>query len=294
MDLTFQLATNITYQHVIEKIEQLTFPPVRKKILTIPLHEPFTGIWALRDNQIVGIILADRNPEGYSELFSFLVIPKERNKGIGNQLLSQLAVSLKSQGIGVIRSRYRTDWGSQEVIEKMLKTHGWESPQLLRVIAEIDINHFPTSPWPAMKLSSDYTLFNWTELTKDDRNRIDRLIINKQVPPEFNPYQHEDKIFLPSSFGLRNKGVLIGWNIVYTLTEDTIEYNNLYLVEEFRKLGHAITLIHKSTGEQYKLNIPKATWLINADNKPTLKIVKRITANNLNKFIEVRASHKLL
>ena len=294
MDLSFQLATNITYNHVIEKIESLTFPPIRKKMQIMPLHEPYTGVWALKDKQIIGLILADKSPAGISEIFSFFVVPDERNKRIGSQLLILIENSLRNQGIQQVQTRYRSDWGSLAVIERMLKTNGWENPLLIRVIAEIDIRHFIDTPWPKVKLPSDYTLFNWNELTKADRSAIDLMIKNKEVPPEFNPYQNPDKIFLPVSFGLRNKGVIIGWNIVYSLSDETKEYNNLFIRKEFRKLGHAITLIHRSTGEQYKLNIPKATWLINADNEPTLKIVKHITADHLNRYVEVKFSRKRL
>jgi hypothetical protein len=294
MDLNFQLATNITLNHVIEKIEHLTFPPIRKKMQTMPLHEPYTGVWAVKNNKMIGALLADKNPSGVSELFSFFILPAERNKRVGSQMLSLLETSLKNQGIKQMQTRYRNDWGSLSVIEKMLKSNGWETPQLLRIIAEIDIKQFTNTPWPTVKLPSDYSLFNWKELTGDDRTHIDRMIINKQMPPEFNPHQHKDKISLPLSFGLRKKGIIIGWNIVYSLTDDTKEYNNLFIAEEFRKLGHAITLIHKSTSEQYKLNIPKATWLINADNKPALKIVKYITAGNLSKYVEVKATRKIL
>lgn len=294
MDLNFQLATNITLNHIFEKIEQFTFPPIRKKMQTMPLHEPFTGVWAVKDKQIVGVLLADKNPSGVSEIFSFFVIPDERNKRVGSQLLTLLETSLKNQGIHQVQTRYRSDWGSLSVIEKMLKTNGWEAPVLIRVIAEIDIKQFTNTPWPEVKLPSDYSVFNWKELTNADRKQIDRMIMNRQIPPEFNPYQHEDKIFLPVSLGLRNKGIIIGWNIVYSLSDDTKEYNNLFIAEEFRKLGHAITLIHKSTEEQFKLNIPKATWLVNADNKPALKIVKYITADHLSKYVEVKASRKKL
>jgi hypothetical protein len=294
MDFTFQQATNITLNHILEKIENLTFPPIRKKIQTMSLHEPFTGVWAVRDKQILGIILADKNPSGVSEVFSFFVAPGERNKTIGNQLLTQLETSLIDQGITHIKTRYRSDWGSLVVIEKMLQSHRWETPQLLRVIAGGEIRHFTNTPWPSMKLSSDYSLFNWKELTRDNRKQIDQLIISKLVPPEFNPYQNEEKIFLPASFGLRNKGMVAGWNIGYSLSDDTIEYNNLFIAEPFRKLGHALTLIHKSFEEQYKLNIPKVTWLINADNKPVLKIMKYLSADHLSKYVEVRASGKRL
>jgi GNAT superfamily N-acetyltransferase len=292
--MDYQLATNITLKHVIEKIENLTFPPIRKKMQTISLHEPFTGVWAVRGNQILGALLADKNPAGASEIFSFFILPAERNKRVGSQMLALLETSLKNQGIKYVQTRYRNDWGSLAVIEKMLNTARWEPPQLLRIIAGIDIKHFPNTPWPSLKLPADYSLLNWKDLDHNDRTRIDRLIRDKQVPPEFNPYQHEDKIYLPVSFGLRNKGTIAGWNIGYALNEDTIEYNNLFIVEEFRKLGHAITLVHRSTEEQYKLNIPNATWLINADNKPALKIVRYITANNLSKYVEVRASRKIL
>jgi hypothetical protein len=294
MDITYQLATNITLNHVIEKIEHITFPPIRKKMMTMILHEPFTGVWAVRENNILGAILADKNPMGESEIFSFFVVPAERHKGMGSKLLSLLETSLKNQGIKQIQSRYRNDWGSLAVIEKILQSDGWKVPQLLRIIAEIDINQYTRVPWPSIKIPGDFTLFKWNELTRDDRLHIDEMLRNRAIPPEFNPYQHEDQIFLPASIGMRNKGIIIGWNIVYSLSDDTKEYNNLFLKAEFRKLGHAITLLHRSFGEQHKISVPKATWMINADNAPALKIAQRIAGEYVSKFIEVKISKKVL
>jgi GNAT superfamily N-acetyltransferase len=294
MDLNFQMATNITFNHVIERIEQLTFPPIRKKMQTMPLYEPFTGVWAIKDNKIIGTVLADKNPAGYSELFSFLVVPKHRNKGIGNQLLSLLITSLKNQGISYVQTRYRSDWGSYLAIEKILKTHGWEPPHLLRIIAEVDIKHFPDSQWPSIKIPSQYFMFNWGDITAKDRTQIDSMITNQKIPQEFNPYQHKEKICFPISYGLRYQDSLIGWNIAYFLKADTIEYNNLYISENYRKFGYAIALLQNSFQSQYKLNISKATWIVNADNQPMLKIVQKIASKFIDKFIEVKSSYKKL
>ena len=179
-------------------------------------------------------------------------------------------------------------------IEKMLKTHGWENPKLMRIIAEIDIKQYTQVPWPTIKIPPDYTLFNWEALTSEDETQIEQMFDDREVPAEFNPYQHDDKIFLPASFGLRKNNDLIGWNIVYSLDENTKEYNNLFLKKDFRGLGHAIALLHRSFGEQYKLNIPKAKWLINADNKPVLKIAQKIAGGYTDKITEVRISQKIL
>lgn len=294
MNPEYQIATNLTYKNVIEKTEHFTFPPIRKKIRTIPLHEPFTGAWAAIDNKMVGLVLADKNKQDIAELFSFLVIPKQRNKGIGNQLLTLLESTLQQQGIKWVQTRYRTDWKSLPYIEKLLHANEWEEPKLLRIIVETDIDKYHVAPWPTIKLSSEYSLFHWGELTNRDRDEIDQLMQRHEVPGEFNPYQHEDKIFLPGSIGMRFRDRLIGWNIVYSLHPDTIEYNNLFIRKEFQNFGHAITLLHRSFGEQYKLNIPKATWVINANNPVVMKICTRIAGKYVSKIIEVKISRKIL
>lgn len=293
MDIEYQIATNLSYNHVIEKIEHFTFPPIRKKVKSMPIYEPFTGIWAIRNNQLLGVILADSNKNKKSELFSFFVKPDERNKGIGSQLLSMLETILEKQGFNSIQIRYWSNWQSSAVIEKLLKNNNWEPPHLLRVIIQGDIQNYTQAKWPVIKLPSAYDLFPWSELNDIDKENIDHLIRNKTLPDEFNPYQHTDKICKPVSFGLRHNGELIGWNIVYSQTENTLEYNNLYIRGEYRKMGYAISLLHRSFDEHYRMSIPKAIWIINANNPVVMKIAKRIAGDLVN-YAEVKVSEKKL
>ncbi len=146
MEPTFQSATNLTFKHVIQKIEHLTFPPISKKVSSMRIHEPYTGVWAIKKNKVIGVILADINRAGLSEIFSFYVIPEERNKGIGTQLLSILEDILKKQSVKAVQSRYRSDWNSIHIIEKLLKACSWEKPKIVRIISEISIIISQVSP----------------------------------------------------------------------------------------------------------------------------------------------------
>jgi len=260
----------------------------------MPLQEPFTGVWSMEGNEMTGIILADRK-KNISELFSFFVSPEKRNQNLGNQLLSMLESKLQKEGVTEIRSRYRSDWGSVAVIEKMIGSHGWRNPELLRIIAETNISEYEKANWIQVKIPNEYSVFPWQEITHSDRENINDLLKTGKVPREFNPFQHEDKIFLPVSTGIRYKGSIAGWNIAFRLKEDMLEYNNLFLMEEHRMTGLSIPLLFRSFGEQYRsTNIPKATWMINADNRPIMKIANRIAGGFLSKFVEVRTSVKIL
>jgi ribosomal protein S18 acetylase RimI-like enzyme len=294
MEITFQIATNISYNHVIEKIEGLTFPPIRKKVKSIPIYEPYIGVWALKNKTIIGLILADRNKNNVSELFSFYVIPDERNKGVGTKLLSLLENTLREKGMKSLQTRYRTDWKSLSIIEKILKSNLWYDPITLLHIFNIEIKHFPKFAWPDVKLSRDYSIFNWKELLPSEKDLIKKAQQNKQIPLEFNPFQNETKICMPVSFGLRYKGTIVGWNLAYSLKPDTIELNNLYIFPDFRNIGSGISLLNKSFNEQYKLSIPHTIWITKADNTPILKIVKRIAGQYLDKNIELRIAKKTL
>ena len=294
MELNFQLSTQITLQHILEKIEHMTFPPIRKKIQTLPLQEPFTGVWALEGNEIVGVVLADKKNNGISELFSFFVKPEKRNQKIGTQLLSMLETNLQDQGVKYVQSRYRSDWGSIHVIEKLLKKNNWETPILVRIIAEGNIEDYKKVPWPEVKLSSDFSFVSYEKITADERTQLNELTKNGRIPKEFGPLQHAKKIYPPASILLQHKNRIVGWNVAFRLRENTLEYNNLYLFEGYRNRGYAIGLLLQSFSEQYKHKVPKATWIVNAENTAVLKMVKQIAGTHLTKNIEVRASRKIL
>lgn len=294
MEPTFQIATNITYNHVVQNIEHLTFPPFQKKIRSMPIQEPYTGVWALKENKMMGIVLAETNNRGISELFSFFVLPKYRNKGIGNQLLTILQDTLRNKGIKALRSRYWSNWGSIVAVEKMLRSHGWELPQVIRTIAHTSINAYPAVNWPRFIFSSDYEIVNWGTITTEDKDHLRTLLANGQISSGFTPFQHEDQIFLPVSLGLRYQGKIVGWNIAYSFNSETLEHNNLFVLPEIRNRGLALKLLHDSLSLQYKLKIPKVTWLLNEDNKLAKKVIGRLTNEHIEKKIVVRASQKLL
>jgi len=294
MELNYQISTNITLNHILEKIEHLTFPPVRKRIQSIPLQEPFTGVWAIEGKEIIGAVLADKKDNGVAELFSFYVKPEKRNNKIGSQLLTLLETSLLNQRVKYVQSRYWSNWNSVWVIEKLLKKNGWDEPVLIRIIAEGNIESYKKVSWPEVKFSSGFSFFSFEEITSDQKAQLDQLIENNQVPKEFNPFQHQEKMYKPASILLEHNTGIAGWNIAYRLKEDTIEYNNLYLLENYRKRGYAIKLLQESFAEQYKHKIPKVTWIVNADNQAVMKMVKQIAGDHLNKYIEVKASRKIL
>jgi GNAT superfamily N-acetyltransferase len=294
MDLKFQLSTDITLNHILERIEHLTFPPIRKKIQTIPLQEPFTGVWALDGKEIIGVILADKKDNGISELFSFYVKPEKRNYKIGSQLLSLLETSLQNQGVSYVQSRYRSDWNSIVTIEKLLDKNKWETPILVRIIAEGNIKAYNKISWPNVKFPSEFSFVPYDQISTDEQKQINELVKNNSIPKEFNPFQHADKIFIPASIMLKYKSKIVGWDIAYRLKEDTIEYNNLFLLNDYRRHGYAIGLLQQSFSRQYDQKVPKVTWIVNADNEPVMKIVEKIARKYLSKYIEVRASRKVL
>jgi hypothetical protein len=59
-------------------------------------------------------------------------------------------------------------------------------------------------------------------------------------------------------------------------------------------MGYAISLLKDSFGRQFELHIPKATWIINAENKAILKIAQLLAGKQLNKYVEVKGSRKIL
>lgn len=294
MEIDYQISTNIRYNHVIEKTESLTFPPIRKKVLTMPIVEPFTGVWAVKEKKIIAMILADNKSGDSSELFSFFVVPAERNKGIGTQLLALLEDSLKEQQKKFIYTRYRNDWSCLEQIEKLLLSNAWEIPQLFRIIASGEISAFPKVKWPVLDLNSKTYVFPWNEITSEDEKTIDQWIAGNKIPKAFDPRQHGEKIESGISTGMRMEEKLVGWNLVYRLKEDTLEYNNLFVEESYRKSGLAFHLLKSSCEKQFHSTIPYATWVVNADNPVIMKFTRAVLDGIFQNLVEVKISKKAL
>jgi GNAT superfamily N-acetyltransferase len=259
------------------------------------INEPIIGVWALDGNQLMGITLTTVTLQQNAEIFSFFVVPPARNKTLGKQLLTITEKTLNELGIKQVMMRFRDDWGSHSFISKLLLSSGWEDPAIIRIIAELEIKRFPEMTWPNVKLPGDIKIINWNERNKQDDDYLSAQIANQQVGTVFNPYQNPERIYPSTSLLMRYNEKIIGWCISYQMKAGTIEYNNLFVFNDFRNKGYAIKLIELALAAQHlKTTIPYATWIINAQNNAILRVFNQVGKPHVHKLISVKASRKQL
>jgi predicted GNAT family acetyltransferase len=290
MSCTFQASTNISYNYVLKKVEHFTFPPIKKKASVINLHEPFTGVWALDGERMVGLALSHKIGGNQAELFSFYVLPEYRNKGIGKRLLYNMQVLLKDKNIKKLNTLFRDDWQSIKWISRLLEANKWHPPELLRVISEISIKKYYDVSWPRISMPNHYSIMSLGQLSEVQSNQLKEFTNKQDIPNEFKPLNNTESICKPASMVFCYKERVVGWNIVYQIGAEKLEYNNLYILKEFRKLGYALSLLHASFGVQYQLQIPLSTWVVNADNTPMMKISESLASDFRSKKVLVFTS----
>ncbi len=239
-------------------------------------------------------MLADTGSNGVSELFSLFVLPDERNRGIGSQMLEIMEKHLKSNKFRFMQVRLRDEWKNFETVKKMIERRGWELPYVARIIAEADIHDYLKVPWPDHYLPSNLSLINRKDLPDEYEEQLKHIMEVSRIPVEFNPLQHHEHVFLPASYFLTKDSRLIGWNLAYHIAPNCVEYNNLFLFPDNRERGYGIALIRKSFEEQLRLEIPLARWVINTDNGEMMKIYNRLGRKYVKKHIQVFISRKIL
>ena len=152
------------------------------------------------------------------------------------------------------------------------------------------------APWMhKYSLPTSFSAFLWSELTKNERMIIQQKQEAEQWYPEsLSPFQDEEIIEPLNSLGLRYKGEVVGWMITHRLTPDTIRYTSLFIRQDFQNLGRAIPLLAKAIYLHNSSKVTKGIFVVEIENKPMCRFVKRRMAPYLTSITETRETFKLL
>jgi uncharacterized protein (TIGR03032 family) len=298
--------TNITYKvhHIdidttISHFNQLTFPRLDELRLVQEFKNPLLVVVAQNNEQPVGLTVLDIQPDRVAQLVSWQVAPSFRNLGIGKELLRKTEKILRQNKLNSIYAKYRSDWNSVPTFEHILATKKWEAPQTKLYFCKSSMDIMLKAPWMTeLELPEGMELFLWKNLTQEEKKQI---IHKKQTqdwyPTHLDPFQHEDKMDLTSSTGLRYKGEVIGWMITHRLKPDTVEFTAAFVDENatgLRKQSLFLPVLAKSIHFVNEEGIKYGIWQMQVNNSSMQKFLDKFLKPYLISFTESKVIYKVL
>lgn len=298
MDYKFQLSTDITLSYILSEYDKYTFPNLRDKMKTMDIIDPLLAILVKSEDIIVGLAIAefDRS-KNYSEILSLYINKEHRRKGLGSKLVYYINRVLAKAGFDEARMYFRSNWESKGFIYKLVEKDKWTTPVTLMHIFKSNLEYKDKVIWTQdFHMPEGIKIELWSDINKKYKEALKQLIENdKSIPQYLSPFINTDKIENLNSVGLIKETEIIGWNIIYRINKDTLEYNNLFIRSEYRaNIKLPIALINRSVQLQIKNNITNFVWIIDSADLRMLNFIYRKIGHLVDSDVLVMQTTKKL
>jgi len=284
---------------VLHHYEELTFPPVARRLAVRPAAGEWRGALAVGADGPVGLALVEvggrAGAAGAAQLFSLAVLPAHRGRGVGTRLVAAAEGLARDGGAEAVEGAYRTSWRSRPAIEALLRSRGWSPPETRLILARGEsgfAQQFLRTPAPALPKEAE--LFTWDELTEAERAWIlARQREDRWYPEVLTPFQEEPRLEPTVSVGLRWRGEVAGWMICHRVAFDTLQYSAFFVREDLRGKGLGAALLRDAVRRRLAdPDIRHAIFAVDARNTPVRAWLEQAGPRYLAGTSELRVSRK--
>jgi len=292
----FHLHSDLDEVQAME-FDAFSFPRLSKLWYANPPKGQMTAVIASLQGRTVGLGMAEIKPDDdFAELISLFVLPDHRHRGLGARLMAGIEQALIRQDCAEVIMNYQSDWPSLAAIERLIKKREWSPPEDTWILCRQTTERIADRAWlKEYKVSEDYDLFPWNELTEKDRQYIQSRQEKEQWFPEIvSPFQEEARIEPINSIGLKFEGKVVGWMITHRTAPDTIQYTALFMDRDHRREGQASGLQAESINRQVASDVPNMIWTVHPSNTAMLKMISRSMSENRHIQSSRRISRKRL
>jgi GNAT superfamily N-acetyltransferase/predicted GNAT family acetyltransferase len=289
--------------------EEMTFPVYRHLLLLepTPRHpeqgddkqiQPL-GLAALRAGSPLGLLLAETplGDEGVPEVLSLYCKPEARNQGLGTALVSRIEDVLREMGFSHVSTVYMTGKPTIAAVERILDKRGWTAPAVRTVTLRFTPDEALSTRWfGRVRLSGDYEIFSWTELTATERDELQRSQAeSKWIPEGLEPWRHDAHSFDPlSSVGLRYKGQVVGWVINHRVGTDTVRFTCSFVRKDLGRRGRILPLYTESIRRLRTAGCKTCTFITPVEYETMVDFARQRCAPWASYFGETCGSTKAL
>jgi GNAT superfamily N-acetyltransferase len=297
----------ILEQATAGKYEELTYPYYHRLLQQLSPETSVIAIGVELNSQPIGLILATygNSSDGctiYAKILSFFVVPSYRCQGLGKTLLDKMATELQKRRCSEVSLSYLESPTSTS-LEKILKNFHWSTPKVTALVCYATRTKLKQASQPHLieyleklerKLSANYTIFPWRDLTAQERASIESQMQTNSLTRRFNPFIEASKIELLNSLGLRYEDRVIGWMITHRIAADTIRYSQLFVEPEFQPLSRSILMLIKSIliHVEKAPEVTTATWRTEINNTAMVNFIYRRLAPYLDEIRKSFVSNK--
>ena len=249
-----QLAINPLMPEDIAAISEMTFPAFRPLLAPCLAGEAHDGCGVFarvaRDGGIpVGLVLAqtplaaaadggDAEQSKTARLLSVSVVPAWRRRGVAMRLMRSLEEELIQRGCTKLTTGYTTRMPAWQPLEKLLATCRWPASEATLLLSMAQIANVMKAPWLAAprEVPPGFELFEWSQLTADERARLQREVDGGEIPGGLSPFGDDEFIEPAISVGVRHKGEVVAWMIVIRSpwVPDALCYRSQYVRPQLR------------------------------------------------------------
>ncbi len=205
------------------------------------------------------------------EWHTFFIDPAHMQAHHFQEITEELTRELGKLHCKLIGFTFNAAYPIAPAFEKVLKTQGWEGPDLFMLRYHFVGDDFKPSWLKRAKRKpylAGYDPFPWKELTSEEREELKNLQENIAFPETVLPFnEYEDPVDPLNSLGLRFEGKVVGWMLTHRIKPDTIRYSSLYIFPEHQSRGMAIKLLADSITLQQQAHVTFALLELNVERE---------------------------
>ena len=262
------------------------------------LDDSMMMIGASVQGEPVGLAVLEVNGRGKpANLDSIFVEPDHRRCGIGRDLLEAVESSLETSGASKVTGSWYHDAVGAESLERLLLDSAWTVPEVVstmhqagrRFLEQVDQASPSWRPRPGLAIES------WSDVTPEDRRRMNRLCADERIPAELHPLN--DPMFDISertSVVLRMRSEIVGWMIHHVLAPGLLRYSSLWIRPDLVGRGLGISLAIESGRRHLATTEPAArlTFTVSRTNEAMERFVARRLRPSIDRSSRMRYSEK--
>jgi GNAT superfamily N-acetyltransferase len=307
-----EVLTGVTFRRLepsmADVCTSMTFPAYRHLLPLRPvarhpeqgdqkLVQP-VGVVALAGTGILGLALAEvpLATDGVPELLSLFVDEGLRGRGVATTLVLQLEEELAAKGCAELRAVYMTGKPSIPAVERVFAKRGFSAPEARTVTLRFTPTEALQTPWfRRIKLSSEYEVVPWAEITPAERERIQSSNAEKPwIAGGLEPWKHDRNFHPVSSLGLRYKGEVVGWVINHQVTADTVRFTCSFMRKDLGRRGRIMPLYTISLERLREAGCQQCTFVTPVSYKTMVEFARKRCAPWASFLGETRGVSKKL